>query len=79
MVTASLTSFFVVRERVCDFVRLSYKTWAIIIIRKERVNSVTRKLKRESSKSAQKTANVKQNKRGGSLCRFDQLYNLRCK
>lgn len=63
MVTASFTSLFVVRERVCDFVGLSYRTWALVIIRIEKVHFGTRNLKGESSESARETVNVIQNRR----------------
>ena len=65
---ASFTSLFVVCESAKTVIfkpQFSFKTCAIISISQGKVNFIiqTKNLKRESSKSARKTAKVKQNRR----------------
>ena len=61
------------------FNHFSFKTCAIISVSYGKVNFViqTKHLKGESSRSARKTAKVKQNTR--LVMSLHELYNLRCK
>ena len=77
---ALFTSLFVVCEwpKAVIFNHFSFKTSAIISISWGKVNFViqTKNLKGESSKSARKTAKVKQNRR--LVMSLHLLYKLRC-